>query len=261
MSSTKGAEHSGRHAVEHAAADRATERLLGSTAVVTGASRGVGLATARALIGEGARVVLLARSGETLRQVAESLGPRASAVVCDVTRPDDIGTAVERIGAELGGAPDVLVSNAGAFTLATVERTEPNDFLDALQVNLVAPFLLARAFLPDMRARGAGHIVSVGSIADRAVFPENGAYAASKHGVRALHEVLRLELRGSGVRATLVSPGPVDTPLWDPVDPDAREGFTPRAQMLQPEAVADAIVYALTQPASVNIDELRLSRS
>jgi len=73
--------------------------------------------------------------------------------------------------------------------------------------------------------------------------------------------VLRAELRGSGVRATLVSPGPVDTPLWDPIDPDAREGFTPRAAMLPADAVADAILYAATRPVEVNIDELRLSRS
>jgi NADP-dependent 3-hydroxy acid dehydrogenase YdfG len=91
--------------------------------------------------------------------------------------------------------------------------------------------------------------------------PENAAYAASKFGLRGLHEVLRAELRGSGVRASLVSPGPVDTPLWDPVDPDRRPGFTPRALMLSPEAVADAVIYVLSQPAEVNVDELRLSRN
>ena len=85
--------------------------------------------------------------------------------------------------------------------------------------------------------------------------------AASKHGARALHEVLRLEVRGTGVRATLVSPGPTDTPLWDPHDPDARDGFTPRAEMLRPEAVADAVRFVVTRPEDVNVDELRLSRS
>jgi NADP-dependent 3-hydroxy acid dehydrogenase YdfG len=120
---------------------------------------------------------------------------------------------------------------------------------------------LVRAVLPAMRARGRGHIVTVGSVADRAVYPENAAYAASKHGARALHEVLRLETRGSGVRATLVSPGPVDTPLWDTIDPDHRDGFTPRAQMLSAQAVADAVLYVVTQPPDVNVDELRLSRA
>jgi NADP-dependent 3-hydroxy acid dehydrogenase YdfG len=112
-----------------------------------------------------------------------------------------------------------------------------------------------------MRARKSGHIVSVGSIADRVGFPENAAYAASKFGLRGLHEVLRAELVGTGVRATLVSPGAVDTALWDEVDPDNRPGFSPRSAMLLPVAVADAVLFAVTQPSNVNIDELRLSRS
>jgi len=116
-----------------------------------------------------------------------------------------------------------------------------------------------RTFLPELRERG-GHVVTIGSVADRAVFPGNAAYAASKFGLRALHEVLSAELRGSAVRTTLVSPGPVDTPLWDPVDPDSKPGFTPRAAMLRPEAVAAAVLYAVTAPADVNVDELRLSR-
>ena len=99
-------------------------------------------------------------------------------------------------------------------------------------MNLVGAVRL-RARLPprDARARERA-LVTIGSIADRAIFPGNAAYSASKYGLRALHEVLRAELRGSGVRATLVSPGPVDTELWDPIDPDNRPGFTPRAQML-----------------------------
>jgi NADP-dependent 3-hydroxy acid dehydrogenase YdfG len=145
--------------------------------------------------------------------------------------------------------------------IAPVERLSPADFRATLDTNLVAPFLLVRALVPAMRARGSGTIVTVGSVADRTTFPENGAYAASKYGLRALHEVVRAELRGSGVRATLVSPGPVDTPLWDALDPDAREGFTPRAAMLSADAVADAILYVATRPAEVNVDELRLSRS
>jgi NADP-dependent 3-hydroxy acid dehydrogenase YdfG len=142
-----------------------------------------------------------------------------------------------------------------------VEQTEPAAFRAALDVNLMAPFLVVRAFLSRMRERGHGHVVTIGSIADRSVFPENGAYAASKFGLRALHEVLRAEMRGSGVRATLISPSAVDTALWDAIDPDTRPGFTPRRDMLSPAAVADAVRYAVSRPATVNIDELRLSRS
>jgi NADP-dependent 3-hydroxy acid dehydrogenase YdfG len=112
-----------------------------------------------------------------------------------------------------------------------------------------------------MRDRGSGHVVTIGSVADHTALPHNAAYAASKFGLRGLHEVLRAELRASGVRATLVSPGPVDTPLWDAIDPDQRPGFTPRAMMLSPDAVAGAVLYAVTQPPEVNVDELRLSRS
>jgi NADP-dependent 3-hydroxy acid dehydrogenase YdfG len=101
----------------------------------------------------------------------------------------------------------------------------------------------------------------VGSVAGRVAFPENGAYAASKFGLRGLHEVLRAELIGTGVRSTLVSPGPVDTAMWDDVDPDRRPGFTPRARMLRPEAVAAAVVFAIEQPADVNVDEIRIARS
>jgi NAD(P)-dependent dehydrogenase (short-subunit alcohol dehydrogenase family) len=236
-------------------------RLAGRTAVVTGASRGIGLATAQALAAEGARVAMLARSGHALAAAAAAVGPGAAAVPCDVSDAIALRSAVAEIVERFGAPPDVLVSNAGRFTLAPVEATSAEDFTATLDTNLVAPFILARAFVPGMRARGSGTVVTVGSIADRVTFPENGAYAASKHGLRALHEVLRAELRGSGVRAVLVSPGPVDTPLWDAVDPDTREGFTPRAAMLAAAAVADAILFAVTRPAGVNIDELRLSRS
>jgi len=229
--------------------------------VVTGASRGIGLAIARQLHETGARVAMIARTTAALRAEAESLGARALPVTCDLANAAAVADAVAAITDAFGGAPDVLVNNAGAFALTAVDAIAPEDFTAALDINLVAPFRLIHAFLPSMKARRAGHIVTIGSVADRAIFPGNASYAPSKYGARALHEVLRLETRGSGVRATLVSPGQVDTPLWDEVDPDNRAGFTPRAQMLRPEAVAEAVLYALTQPAEVNVDELRLSRS
>src|SRR5262249_2931051 len=139
--------------------------------------------------------------------------------------------------------------------------TSTDDFRTAIDVNLVAPFLVIRAFLPEMCRRGSGHIVTIGSIADRTIFPENGAYAASKFGARAFTEVVRAETRGTGVRVTLGSPGPTDTALWDEIDPDTRPGFTPRREMLRAAAVADAVRFVLTRPADVNVDELRLSHA
>jgi NADP-dependent 3-hydroxy acid dehydrogenase YdfG len=234
--------------------------LAGRTALVTGASRGIGAAVARRLAAAGARVALLARSEDALRALAEELGGDAVVLPCDV----GASGAAERAAAMLlaaGAAPDILVNNAGAFMIAPAAETSIGDFRATLEVNLVAPFTFVRSFLGGMRERGSGHLVTIGSIADRATFPGNAAYAASKYGLRALHEVVRAELRGSGVRATLVSPGPVDTELWDPIDPDGTPGFTPRALMLDAAAVADAVHYVLVAPAAVNVDELRLSRS
>ena len=232
--------------------------LAGRVAIVSGASRGIGLAIAEALSRAGAGVAMLARGAAALQAVAEPLG--ALAIASDVADEASVAAAVARVHAELG-APDILVNNAGLFTLSTVEAQTTAALRATLDVNLVAPFVLARSVLPAMRAAGRGHIVTIGSIADRNTFPENGAYAASKFGARALHQVMRDELRGSGIRATLVSPGPVDTPLWDPIGPDDRAGFTPRAQMLPASAVADAVLFALTRDTAVNVDELRLSRS
>jgi NADP-dependent 3-hydroxy acid dehydrogenase YdfG len=229
-------------------------------ALVSGATRGIGLEIARALASDGLRVVMLARSDDELRRRAVEIGPNTVPIRCDLSDPVAVGAMAERVLRELG-VPDVIVNNAGAFSLASVEQTEPAAFRAALDVNLVAPFLVVRAFLSRMRERGHGHVVTIGSVADRTVFPENGAYAASKFGLRALHEVLRAEMRGSGVRATLVSPSAVDTALWDAIDPDTRPGFTPRRDMLSAAAVADAVRFAVSRPANVNIDELRLSRS
>jgi len=230
------------------------------TAVVTGASRGIGLAVARALASE-FTVIMIARNVDALRAAAREIEDAARPLPCDLGDVTATTAAVEQIRTIAGGVPDVLVNNAGLFKLSRVEATSPEEFSASLDINLSAPFRLIRAFLGEMRTRGSGHIVSIGSISDRMVFPENGGYSAAKFGLRGLHAVLRAELRGSGVRSTLVSPGPVDTPLWDEVNPDERQGFTPRSAMLRPEDVAAAVLFAVSQPASVNVDELRLTRS
>jgi ribitol 2-dehydrogenase len=238
----------------------AAPRLDGRSALVTGASRGIGLAIARALAGAGARVAMLARSAEALGREAAAIGARATAVPCDLGSREQLTAALTRLR-ETAGNIDLFVSNAGVFPLARVEDTPPAEFERALTLNLAAPFALLHALVPGMRARGCGDVVTIGSVADRQILPENGAYAATKFGARALHEVLRAELRGSGVRASLISPGPVDTPIWDSVDPDSRPGFPARAAMLRPEDVADAVLWVVTRPAHVDVDELRVGRS
>ena len=221
--------------------------MKGSLAVVTGGTRGIGLACAQMLARHGMQVVTVARG-------------KGALVPCDLSNRAAVEKAIETIRASYG-VPAVLVNNAGIFRMAPVHRTPADDFEQALSVNLFAPFLFIRAFVGDMKQRGEGHIVTIGSIADRVIFPENSAYAASKFGARAMHEVLRAELKGSGVRATLVSPGPVNTDIWNEVDPDSKPGFTARKDMLSPESVAAAVDFALTRPPEVNVDELRLSRS
>ena len=235
--------------------------LEGRSIVVTGASRGIGLATARVLSVAGARVLCIARSGARLDDAVASLGYGAVAIPCDLAKADEIDHAAETIFTNCDGAPDALVQAAGVFPLALFEKTPAPQFESTLQVNLLGPYRLAQPLAARMHERGSGHVVTIGSVADRTAFPENVAYASSKFGARAVHEVMREELRGSGVRVSLVSPGPVDTNIWDAIDPDHRPGFTPRAKMLRPEAVADAVLYVLTRDDQTNIDELRLSRA
>jgi len=225
---------------------------------VTGASRGIGRAIAIALAEAGARVSLVARGAAALHELARAIGPQATAVPCDVADADAVASVLGTLH-EAGSAPDILVNNAGLFPIAPLDEMALAEFERTIAVNLIAPFAVLRAVLPDMKARGRGHVVTIGSVADRTVFAGNGAYAASKYGQRAMHEVLRQELRGTGVRATLVSPAATDTPIWDPIDPDNKPGFPPRAAMLRPEDVADAVVWAVTRPSHVNVDEVRLS--
>ena len=220
-------------------------------ALVTGASRGIGLAVADALQASGMHVVRLARS------LRDRSNERLTDIACDVTNPGDVNGAVQRVMGELG-LPDVLVNNAGVFFIKPLAETTFDDFTLTLATNLTAPFLLARALVPYMVARGSGHVVTIGSISDHIGFPGSSAYAASKFGVRGLHEVIRAETAKSGVRTTLVSPGPVDTDIWDAVDPDSKPGFTKRKDMMRAEDVAAAVVYAVTQPAHVAVTEIRL---
>lgn len=237
------------------------QALEGKTVVVTGASRGIGLACARALAGAQARVLCLARGGPRLDAAVATLGYAAQAIPCDLHNDADVDAAIAAVIRACDGPPDALIQAAGIFPLVPFEKTPASEFEDALQVNLLGPYRLAQPLAARMRERRSGHVVTIGSVADRTAFPENVAYSASKFGARAVHEVMREELRGSGVRVSLVSPGPVDTAIWDAIDPDHRTGFTPRARMLRPEAVADAVLFVLTRDAEINIDELRLSRS
>jgi NADP-dependent 3-hydroxy acid dehydrogenase YdfG len=231
--------------------------LAGWRVVVAGASGGIGSAIAWRLAAGGAALTLVARRPEALARVAAETGGRALAGdVADRSFVERLRAVVEE-----DGPPDVVVHAAGAFALAPVAATDPDLFRGMLESNLVGPFLLMRAFLPAMLQAGRGDLVSIGSVAGRVAFPENGAYSASKFGLRGLHAVLEQELRGTGVRCTLVEPAATDTALWDPVDPDGRPDLPSRDQMLPAVAVADAVVFAITRPRDAGIPTVAVQRS
>ena len=224
--------------------------LAGQHVLITGASRGIGAATASHVAGLGATVIRVARSA--MPRLAGAIDLRA-----DLADPRARDAALRQIAAD-HGTPDAIVSNAGAFVIAPLQESNDALLREQLAINLEAPFAIARQFVPAMAARKHGTHVLVGSVADSRPYAGNSAYAASKYGARGLHEVLCEEFRGSGVRFTLVSPGPTDTAAWDLVDPDAQEGYTHRADMLRPADVAAAIAHALTAPAHVQVESIRL---
>jgi len=223
--------------------------LVGRVALVAGASRGIGLAIAEVLQSAGAHVVRLARS------LQDAEADRRTDLACDLTRPEAVARAAGRV-LESHGAPDILVIAAGSFLLKPLTETTAAEFAQQVEANLTGPFAVLRAFVGPMQERGSGVVVTIGSIADHRPLPGNAAYAAGKFGLRGLHGVLAAELAGSGVRATLIAPGPVDTGMWDPVDPDARPGFTKRRDMLRAADVAEAVLFVATRPAHVVIPEL-----
>lgn len=225
--------------------------LFGRTAVVAGASRGIGLAVAEELQAAGAHVVRLARS------LHDAEAERRTDLKCDVTKEADVRRVARKVLRQLG-APDILVNTSGTLLLKELGDISADEFEEQLRSNVLGPFLVLRAFVTPMTVRKSGLVVTIGSVADHAALPGNAAYGSSKFGLRGLHGVLAAELLGSGVRAALISPGPVDTDLWDPIDPDARPGFTKRRNMLRAEDVAEAVLFVATRPERVAVTELRL---
>jgi NADP-dependent 3-hydroxy acid dehydrogenase YdfG len=233
--------------------------LAGRTALVTGASRGIGRSIVEALAGAGARVWCLARTEADIRALAAEVG--GEALTCDLA--DDAATweALDGMTDTIGGAPDIVVNSAGVFGIASLSTETVAAFDRAVAINLRGTFLVNRIVLPSMLQRASGLIVNVGSVAGRRAFRGNGAYSASKYGLRGYHEVLVEELRGTGVRATLIEPASTDTPIWDPFDPDNNPKLPNRKDMLRVRDVAEAVLFLSTRPADVSIPLLQIERA
>jgi NAD(P)-dependent dehydrogenase (short-subunit alcohol dehydrogenase family) len=236
----------------------AAETLRGRTALVTGGSKGIGLATARLLAAAGASVHVLARDPVPAAATCAESGGDTWAV--DVTDDADVWSAADALTERLGAPPDVVVNSAGSFSMRPLHETSVAEFDRQIAVNLRGSFLVIRALLPAMLSRGTGDLVQIGSVAGRRAFPSNGAYSAAKYGLRGMHEVLLEELRGSAVRATLVEPAATDTPIWDPLDPDRAAGLPSRSEMLRAEDVAEAVLFAVTRPSHVRVPLLQIER-
>ena len=234
--------------------------LRGRVVVVTGASSGIGAATAKMLSGEGAKVALAARREDALVGAQAGLEDGSTSLVLptDVTDRGQVKALVERAEADLGPV-DALVNCAGVMYFTLMQNVRADEWDRTVEVNCKGALNCVGAVLPGMVERGRGHIVTVSSDAGRVVFPGLAVYSASKFFVEALSKGLRLETAGTGVKVTTVQPGNVATDLLAlSGDEEALEryGQPTGAKVLDPEDVAASIVYALSQPEHVAVNEV-----
>jgi len=224
-------------------------KLAGSLAVVSGASSGIGEATARVLARNGARVALLARSHVALDRIAreiEAAGGGATAFAVDLSDATAAQVTAQRVLDELG-IPDILVNSAGAGRWLYAEETSPQEAAAMMALPYFAAFYLTRAFLPGMLERRAGRIVNVGSPAAFAPWPGATAYAAARWALRGFSEALRADLHGTGITVTLFTAGAVSSGYWEhnPGAAQRMPGISRFFRTLTPAQAADAIVRAI----------------
>jgi len=225
-------------------------------AVITGASSGIGEATARALVADGLKVALLARRADRIEALAGELGDGAIAIAADVTDRDSLVVAAGRVQAELGGA-DVLVNNAVVMLLGPFSSEQRDDYRQMVEVNLLGAITATEVFLPQLRERG-GDLVNISSVAGRTARIGNAAYAATKWGINGWSEGLRQELQPD-VRVIVVEPGAVATELTDHITHDATKQATKdfvRDLAITSEDIAEVIAFAVSRPKRMTLNEI-----
>ncbi len=235
--------------------------LSGRVIAITGASSGIGEATALACAAAGASVALAARRADRIEALAKRIeddGGRALAIPTDVGEEDQARAFVERAHAELGRL-DGLINNAGVMLLGPIDGAPTEEWRRMIHANLFGVLYCTHAALPLMRAQGSGDIVNVSSVAGRVARAGSGVYNLTKWGVNAFSEALRQECVGAGIRVTIVEPGAVATELPSHNRPPVLEQMMKRfagVEPLQADDIANAILFALGQPPHVSVNEL-----
>lgn len=238
-----------------------SQNIEGKVVVITGASSGLGEASARLLSAGGATVVLAARRADRIRSLAEELsgrGGKALAVATDVTRFDEVKKLADA-AVQAYGRIDVMINNAGLMPQSLLERLKIDEWDRMIDVNIKGVLYGIAAALPYMQQQKAGHFINVSSVAGHRVGPGTAVYSATKHAVRALSEGLRQEVKPYNIRTTVISPGAVATELPDSVtDPNAAERIRKfYAEVAIPaDSFARAVAFAISQPEDVDINEI-----
>lgn len=236
--------------------------LKNKVAVVTGASSGIGEATAELLAKQGVKVVLAARRKDRLEELKskiEQAGGSALVVPTDLSKQKEVEQLAQKTR-EVYGSAHILVNNAGLMPLSFMDKLKVDEWEKMVDVNIKGVLYAYAAFFPQMKEQGAGHIINVSSVAGKRLFPGGAVYCATKFAVRALSEGMRQELAPQyNIRVTTIEPGAVETELLSTItDEDIKKGLEGLKDMerLQSEDIAASILYAIQQPARVNIGEV-----
>ncbi|OTG60130.1 oxidoreductase [Acinetobacter sp. ANC 4204] len=236
-----------------------TSNIENKVVVITGASSGLGEATARLLANNGAKLVLGARRIDRLRALAADLGLNENAVVTtDVTQVEQVKALVDH-AVKLHGRVDVLINNAGLMPSSLLEKQQIEDWGQMIDVNIKGVLYGIAAALPHMSAQKSGHIINVASVAGHKVSAGGVVYSATKHAVRVISEGLRQEVKPHNIRTTIISPGAVDTELTQSVtDPDMANGMKAfyEHNAISADAFARTVLFAINQPEDVDINEI-----